>query len=121
MDADEIIPLNADTVQMLLESRQAQRRASGEKGRRVIERWPFPGTTQLWVYDSKHGERMVIGTCRDVSAAGVGIRLDEPLLAGTTVSIAVHQPEASYHGKAVVRHCTARKKGFFAGLQFRFD
>lgn len=121
MDADEIISLNPDSVHMLLESRQARRRSKTEECRRQVERWPFPGTTQVWITEGADKEKMVIGTCTDVSRAGMGLRVDEPLPMGETVAIAIHQPEASYHGRAIVRHCTSRRKTFFVGLQFIFD
>jgi hypothetical protein len=63
-----------------------------------------------------------LGTCIDLSARGLGIRCDENLPVGMTLSVAIHQPEVSFHGKAVVRHQSALRRGEFAlGLQFCYE
>ena len=52
---------------------------------------------------------------------GIGIRADEALTPGVQLGIAVHEPEASFHGRAVVRHCTDTGQGYhIVGLEFLF-
>lgn len=120
MDADEIVPLTRDAIKELLRLR-AGGDDGGELGRRQLPRWPFPGAVEIWVPDAEGREVHVIATLHDMGEGGVGVRSDVRLEPGSTLNIAVHQPEASFHGQATVRHCTRRRTGYHVGMEFKFD
>lgn len=120
MDADEILPLTPETIANLLGTRRLSEEEPGELQHRRAARWAFPGAVELWVPDEAGRETHQTGVCHNLSEGGVGVRCDEPLAVGLTVPIAIHQPEASLHGKGVVRHCTPRGKGFLVGIEFLF-
>ena len=122
-EISEIMPLSRDNVAKLIASREKSRRLShaNEPCRRELVRWPFPGAAELWVRDADGVEQHSLATCFNLSLGGVGVRLDEPLEVGAEISIAVHQPEVSFHGRAIVRHCTPDAGGeHVAGLAFVF-
>lgn len=121
MDATEICPLTEEAVAKLLTGRQAIRPNAGPKGRRRATRWPFPGTVELWIPEDCGIERYTLATSLNLSLHGVGIRCDEALAPGLELAIAIHEPEMSFHGRAVVRHCTGIEEDYLIGLQFRFD
>ena len=121
MDADEIIPLTADSIADLVKDHHAAGVSQPEAGKRAMPRWPFPGATQLWMSDEPGAERLIFGTCCNISEGGLGVRTEEPLPVGVTLPIAIHLPQASYHGEATVRHCTEKKTGYFVGMEFHFD
>ena len=121
MDADEIIALTPESVGELVSAHLSSEGPAAEPGKRQAARWPFPGTTQLWLTDESGDEHLVFGTCCNVSAGGLGVRTDEAVPGGVTVPIAIHLPQATYHGKASVRHCTATRSGFYVGLEFVFE
>ncbi len=118
MDADEIQPLTADSIARLLAARREAEGIPEALGKRKLIRWPFPGAVELWLPDQGGAVRHVLGACHNLSEAGVGVRIDEPLEIGATLDLAVHQPELSLHGKGIVRHCSSRGVGFLAGLEF---
>ncbi|MCK4660152.1 MAG: PilZ domain-containing protein [Phycisphaerae bacterium] len=119
VDAEEIILLTADSVAALVAAHRSCEET--ETGKRRMPRWPFPGTTQLWLTDAAGVEKLVFATCCNISADGLGLRTDDSLPVGTTVPIAIHLPQATYHGKAAVRHCTASANGYFVGMEFSFE
>ncbi len=120
-EVSEICPLTEDAVRDLLRSRADVSAGRDPLGRRQVPRWPFPGTIELWVPDAEGREYYALGTCMDLSLRGVGARCDESLPVGADIGIAVHQPEVSFHGRAVVRHCTLSNQGdYVAGLEFAF-
>lgn len=122
MDTAEICALSREALASLLAARQTKALARSAKCRRRDERWAFPGTVELWLPDEDGGERYVLATSINLSVKGIGIRNDEALAPGLVLGIAVHEPEASFHGRAVVRHCTDTARGFhIVGLQFIFD
>jgi len=121
MDADEIVPLTREAVRNLLRSQAATGPPGDELARRRLPRWPFPGAVELWVAAPGRPEEHIIATLHDLSESGVGVRCDVALEPGTTLPIAVHQPEISFHGHATVRHCTPRGRGHQVGLEFLFD
>ena len=122
MDTAEICALRREALASLLAGRQTRALARSAKCRRRVTRWAFPGTVELWLPDEDGGERYVLATSVNLSLKGIGIRCDEGLAPGLAVGIAVHEPEASFHGRAVVRHCTNSGHGFHVvGLQFVFD
>jgi hypothetical protein len=57
----------------------------------------------------------------NLSLGGVGLRCDEPLSPGLELAIAVHEPEVSLHGRAVVRHCTGMRGDYLIGVEFLYD
>jgi len=118
-DTDEIVPLTEEAIHALLESRRGVARA-GELGRRTSQRWAFPSAVEIWLPTEGGGQRHILGVCHDLTAHGVGVRCEEPLPVGSMLPIAVHQPEASFHGRALVRHCTVRGSGFLVGFEFIF-
>jgi hypothetical protein len=122
-DASEILPLTRNAVAKLIASRSQPRHSSPKEGhcRRQRVRWPFPGAAELWIRDDAGIEHHWLATCLDLSLGGIGIRIDRSLSPGTEMDIAVHQPEVSFHGRAVVRHCTPAADGeFTVGLEFCF-
>ena len=121
MDATEICPLTRDAVSELLAARNP---ADGDRRgspRRRVARWPFPGTVELWIPEEDGGERYALATSLNLSTDGVGIRSDEELPSGAEVAIAIHEPELSFHGRGVVRHCTAIENEYLVGVQFVYE
>jgi len=122
MDVAEICPLTEETILNLLKSRGAFAHMHTGSGRRQAERWPFPGTIELWIPDELGFHRHALGTCLDMSLDGAGVRCDDSLPVGLELDIAIHQPEASFHGRALVRHCTSTARGdHMVGLEFLLD
>ena len=121
MDATEICPLTEDAVAKLLTHRRIKKSNAGPRGRRKTTRWPFPGTVELWIPEEGGIERYALATSLNLSLHGAGIRCDEPLAAGLDLAIAIHEPEVSFHGRAIVRHCTEIEDDYLIGLQFCFD
>ena len=122
MEAIDICRLSEQVVAKLLERRAPRTSDHGTSdGRRRMPRWPFPGTVELWIPQSDGIERYTLATSLNLSLQGVGIRCDEPLSPGLELSIAIHEPEASFHGHAMVRHCTEIEDDYLIGLQFLFD
>lgn len=117
----EICPLTQNALADLLTKRLARQGYASSDCRRSAARWSFPGTVELWI-PGPDGENYGLATSINLSTTGIGIRLDEWIEPGTVVGMAVHEPEMSFHGRAVVRHCTATERGYFlAGLEFLFE
>lgn len=121
MDADEIFPLSREAIRTLLENRRAADAEPGDLRRRRLPRWPFPGAVEMWVPTPEGREEHILGTLHDLSEGGVGLRSDVMLEPGQTLAVAIHQPEASFHGKAIVRHATKRASGYYIGMEFQFE
>lgn len=121
MDATEIRHLTEDTVAELLDGRQARQVDQTADGRRRTPRWPFPGQVQLWIPDHDGVDQISFGTCLNLGLHGLGMLYDNELPVGAELTLAIHQPEASLHGRAVVRHCTENDAGYYIGVQFLFD
>ena len=121
MDADEIVPLTAESVIELMEADRSAEGPQPETGRRTAPRWPFPGTVQFWLTGESGQERLAFGTCCNLSTRGLGVRTDEQLPVDASLPIAIHLPQASYHGRATVRHCMKTRSGYFVGLAFDFE
>ncbi len=117
----EILPLSRETVAQLLVDRAGIAPSTKGTTRRKVARWPFPGTVELWLPEADGTERYALATSLNLSAEGVGIRCDEPLSPGMELPIAIHEPEISLHGKAVVRHCTDFEGDFLVGIEFVCD
>jgi hypothetical protein len=117
----EIRPLTEKAVDELLTGRDNEYQSSPHGRRRAI-RWPFPGTVELWISEENGGERYTLATSQNLGRHGIGLCCDEDLPIGTSLQIAIHEPEMSFHGRAVVRHSTPADDGSFVlGLQFLFD
>ena len=122
MDVAEICALTEESVGELLAKRQSWASRADAGGRRRAMRWPFPGTVELWVPDENAGEHYALATSINLSMDGIGISADEELRPGLQLAIAIHEPEMSFHGKALVRHCTATDTGsYILGLQFLYE
>ena len=117
----EICALTPEAVTKLLVGRTPTAPDSDHKGRRKVGRWPFPGTVELWIPDEFGIERHALATSLNLSLHGVGIRSDEPLSPGLELPIAIHEPEVSFHGRAIVRHCAEIEEDYLIGLEFVYD
>ena len=122
MDTAEFCALTEQSVGELLAKRQSWASRADANGRRRAMRWPFPGTVELWIPDGNGGERYNLATSINLSIDGIGIRADEELRPGLILAVAIHEPEMSFHGQAMVRHCTETDTGsYILGLQFLYD
>lgn len=118
MATSEILPLTTQAIATLLKQRRAGEALKGGGDRRRMPRWPFPGTAELWIPGENGVEYHVVATSLNLSVSGIGVRCDEALKPGLELSVAIHEPEASFHGRAVVRHCTAIENEYLMGLEF---
>ena len=75
----------------------------------------------MWLPDKTGVEQLALATCLNLSRHGLGMLNEEPLPIGPEFGLAVHQPEASFQGRAVVRHCTEVEGHYYIGVQFIFD
>jgi len=114
----EFIPLNKKTIAQLVENRKAADSGATGRRRRRLTRWPFPGQLQLWFKDSAGEEIQTFGTCHNLNENGIGVNCERYIEPGMRVPIAIHQPEATYHGEGVVRHCTTSGREYFIGIEF---
>ena len=121
MDVTEIAPLTRRAMAELFARRLGSKREPGRGRQRKHPRWPFAGPVELWLEENPGVTRHVLATCENLSLEGVGIRCDERLEPGSELELAVHQPEQSFHGWAVVRHCTRFEQDYYCGLEFMFD
>ncbi len=121
-EAAEICALTERSVDELLTRRETEALGPDAQGRRRALRWPFPGTVELWIPDEQGRENYALATAVNLSRDGMGIAADQPIADGTSVQVAIHEPEVTFHGQAVVRHCTESEDGsYLVGLQFSFD
>ena len=116
----EIRPLSREALKGFLHDRQLTGPDEHAAAQRRAPRWPFAWPVELWVPNDRGHEEYALGTCRNLSVGGVGVSTDGPLSAGQEVPIAIHQPEMSFHGRAVVRHCRKTPGGYYVGLEFVF-
>lgn len=121
METTEICRLTEEAVARFLAGRDPKQPDTSGKARREVARWPFPGTVELWIPDEHGIEHHALATSLNLSLGGVGVRCDEALSPGLELAIAVHEPEVSFHGRAVVRHCTEMRGDYLIGLQFLYD
>ena len=117
----EICRLTSEAIAGLLKARNVREPEPGPDGRRRAPRWPFPGTAELWIPDEDGIEYHSLATSLNLSMYGVGIRCDDELTPGLELSIALHEPEVSFHGQARVCHCAEMEDDYLVGLQFIFD
>ena len=121
MDATEICPLTEEAIEKLLSARMLGTSEPTGNGRRRAQRWPFPGTVELWIPGENGVEQYALATSLNLSAHGIGIKSDDALPVDLELAIAIHEPEMSFHGRAIVRHCSEIEGGHYVGLQFKFD
>jgi len=120
MDAERIVKLTTDAVQELISSQKVAAQPKRGPGARREERWPFPGTVEIWLPDACYGERHVLATLHNISAGGLAMRTRRPIPTETRISMALHQPAMSCYGHAIVRHCTRASVGYLVGIEFIF-
>lgn len=120
MDAENIVKLTPETLTELLESRTPQTIEKDGPGRRNRERWPFPGTVEVWLPEQCYGDRHLLATLHNLSLGGLAMRTRRPIPTHTVLSLAIHLPELSGYGRAVVRHCTGATVGYLVGAEFLF-
>lgn len=121
MDADKIVKLTPETVQALLEARRIKMELKQPPGKRGEERWPFPGTVEIWLPSQFYGERHLLATLHNLSAGGLAMRTRRPIPTDTRIELAIHQPEMSCYGEAIVRHCTPAHIGYLVGVEFTLE
>lgn len=122
IETAEVTVLTEDALRKLLADRQGVSATGPKKCRRKAVRWPFPGTVQLWVNDDAFGERLLLATSLNLSVQGIAVRCDEEVEVGTELTLAVHEPEISFQGRAVVRHCAQNDDEIYCiGLAFLFE
>jgi len=120
MDAERIVKLTPEAIHELLESMRISAQSKQPRGKRREDRWPFPGTVEVWLPDECYGERHVLATLHNLSPSGLAMRTRRPIPTATRVSLAVHQPELSCYGHAIVRHCTRAPVGYLVGVEFYY-
>ena len=121
MDATELSPLTEEAIARLLTTRMDPPDGQATIDRREKLRWPFPGMVQVWIPDENGIDQHFLATCMNLSLSGLGILSDIELRVGLEFTLAIHQPEASFQGRAVVRHCTEADSRYYIGVQFIFD
>lgn len=120
MDAERIVRLTPENVSELINAITVKMSAKRAPGRRRQQRWPFPGTVELWLPDECYGERHVLATLHNISPGGLAMRTRRPVPTDTRLSLAIHQPQMSLYGHAVTRHCTRASVGYLVGVEFLF-
>lgn len=118
MQTDEFVPITEATILSILSERHGAADGPFAGNRRAHNRRTFPGTVELWVGRPNGEDDYLLARALNLSPAGVGILLDEALDAGAEVNVAIHQPEVTLFGKAVVRHSRLTEYGTHAGLEF---
>ncbi len=121
MDAEEIVKLTPAAVRELIDSQRIDAVAKQVPGQRREERWPFPGTVEVWLPEDCYGERHVLATLHNLSPHGLAMRSRRPVAKDTRISLAIHQPSMSCYGYGVVRHCTRAHVGYLIGVEFTFE
>ncbi|MBI5863967.1 MAG: PilZ domain-containing protein [Planctomycetes bacterium] len=121
MDAEKILKLSPDVLRELLGGLKPATFSKQEPHRRSAERWPFPGTVEVWLPDDCYGDRHLLATLHNLSVGGLAMRTRRPVPSDTRISLAIHQPEMSCYGHAIVRHCTSAPVGYLVGVEFLFS
>lgn len=121
MDAEKIIKLTPDAIRELLDSARVPTHEKLAREKRSEERWPFPGTVEVWLPDGCYGERHLLATLHNLSPGGLAMRMRRPIPSDCRIALALHQPALSCYGDAIVRHCTRAPVGYLVGVEFIFD
>ena len=120
MEAEQITRITPESVRAMLDDRAPCAETRSARGNRQSERWPFAGTVEVWLPDECYGERHVLATLHNLSYHGLAMRSRRPIPTNSRISLAVHQPERSCYGEAIVRHCTRAAAGYLIGVEFQF-
>lgn len=120
MDAERIVKLTPETIREMIDSQHVEAISKVPHSNRREERWPFPGTVEVWLPKECYGEQHLLATLHNLSLNGLGMRCRRPVPVDTKVSVAVHQPDMSCYGHAVIRHCTQAHVGYLIGMEFIF-
>ena len=121
MDAEKIVKLTPAVIRELLDANRINVHSKHPPGKRRQERWPFPGTVEVWLPDECYGERHLLTTLHNLSLIGLAMRSRRPIPTETRISLALHQPELSCYGHAIVRHCTCASVGYLIGVEFHYE
>ena len=119
MNTDELVQLTRGAIHDLLRSRCEEHAQFGPQERRHNARWPFPGTIEIHPAGAPAHEQS-FGTCRNLSETGMGMSCERFFEPEAILEIAVHLPEATLVGHAVVRYCMKTPRGFMTGIEFQF-
>lgn len=118
----EIMPLNRGALESLLHGKPLAALDDDERARRASRRWPFQSPVEMWVPEGNGYEHHLLGTCYNLSSTGMGVVSEESLIPGMELNMAVHQPEVTFHGRAVVKHCSVVDVDtFLIGMQFLYE
>ncbi|MGB0717427.1 MAG: PilZ domain-containing protein [Phycisphaerae bacterium] len=120
-DQDECFPLTREAITTLLLDRAPGNLCQDHVESRRALRWPFPGTVQIWKQGQNGEEELFFATSLNLSLDGVGLKSEDAFAPGEELIVAIHEPELSFQGEAMVRHCTPCQDGFYLGLEFKFD
>jgi hypothetical protein len=120
MDTERIVKMSPAAIRELVERRGVKSEPKQSASRRRHERWPFPGTVEIWLPDKCYGDQHILATLHNLSLNGLAMRVRRPIPAETRISLAIHQPEMTCYGRAVVRHCTRAAVGYLVGAEFYF-
>jgi len=120
METDEIFKLTRRGIADLLRSPAHAAAAHSGNERRQTPRGTFPATVEIYPAGGDGTERW-FGTCRNLSETGLGMSCDRHFDPEMPLDIAIHLPEASLCGRAVVRYCMETPHGFMVGLEFDFQ
>lgn len=120
MDAEKIVKISCEAIQELIDAQGIASIPKDTSGKRREDRWPFPGTVEVWLPEECYGERHILATLHNLSPNGLGMRCRRSVPVDTKVAIAIHQPQLSCYGHAVVRHCTRAHVGYMVGMEFVF-
>ena len=121
MDAEKIVKLSPEVICELVDAQRVNAVPKSPPGHRRAERWPFPGTVEVWLPQACYGERHLLATMHNLSHNGLGMRSRRPVPVDTKISLAIHEPELSCYGHGVVRHCTHTNVGYLIGVEFIFQ
>src|SRR3989304_7257293 len=120
MQTDEIVRLTRKRVAAIIAARrERQESLTPPPGpeRRKSPRWPFKGAVELWPHGGD-GSVCWHAAYQNLSETGVGLSTEVHFDQGTTLDIAMHLPEMSLCGQAVVRYCAPVRDHFMVGLEF---
>jgi hypothetical protein len=118
MNTEELTHLTRQAVRNLLQARHDEH-ADVKGERRHTTRWPFPGTIEIHALGAPEQDQ-TFATCRNLSETGLGMSCDQFFDPESILEIAVHLPEATFLGRAVVRYCMKTPRGYMTGIEFQF-
>lgn len=122
MQTQEIVKLTQKRIADIVKARQESGKLSDELPhveRRKHPRWPFKGAVELWP-EGVDGRSLTHATCLNLSETGMGLSCDEHLNPGQPMEVAIHLPEMTLCGRAVVRYCAEIRGQFMVGMEFLF-